>query len=200
MHIADFKCESYLEKVDLIGIAESRLLPTDNDDEYIIHNFDVFRNDASSRGHTRPYHGTVVYSQSQLQFCCKFWGSLQGIETTVVEIRKGQHSFVVIFIYCPPKVASFQNFKVFIREVQQFICPGQTVILGDFNMDANAQCSLVDMMLQNKFKQLVKGYTTDYRTTIDHIYSNIENGSITTGTLECYYSDHKPILVCIPLQ
>ena len=45
--------------------------------------------------------------------------------------------------------------------------------------------------------QLITQFTTDYHTQIDHIYTNIPNHVLTAGVLESYYSDHKPIFVCL---
>ena len=43
------------------------------------------------------------------------------------------------------------------------------------------------------YTQLINQYTTDYHTQIDHIYTNIPQHVQSAGTLESYYSDHKPI-------
>lgn len=43
------------------------------------------------------------------------------------------------------------------------------------------------------YTQLINQYTTDYHTLIDHIYTNISHLVKSAGTLESYYSDHKPI-------
>lgn len=197
LHISDLKCETYLQKVHVVGIAESRLMPTDYQETFELDQFHSIRNDSKLPGNKRPHHGTVVYSQ--INSCMKLCGSVQGIETTIVEISKGQHSFVLIFVYSPPKIACCHNFATFLTNIQSFICPQKTIILGDFNMNANVDSSLQNLMLEYKFQQRIQGITTDYGTTLDHIYSNIENCDIVTGLLECFYSDHKPIFLCIPV-
>ena len=40
--------------------------------------------------------------------------------------------------------------------------------------------------------QLISIETTDYHSTLDHIYSDLPVGHLKTGTLESYFSDHKP--------
>lgn len=76
------------------------------------------------------------------------------------------------------------------------------VILGDFNinlMENNSeQKSLLKYMITGKgYSQLINQYTTDYRTQIDHIYTNIQQYVKSKGTLESYYSDHKPIFISL---
>lgn len=64
------------------------------------------------------------------------------------------------------------------------------------------QCSSECKTLMNclinerKYIQLLEQYTTDYRTQIDHIYTNVPNNVHSAGVLESYYSDHKAVYVC----
>jgi len=40
--------------------------------------------------------------------------------------------------------------------------------------------------------------TTDYGSYIDHIYKNFDNDELVAyGTLESYYSDHKPLYLVL---
>ena len=55
-----------------------------------------------------------------------------------------------------------------------------TVLLGDFNIDliqANTeQKALTKYLITDKgYTQLINQYTTDYRTQIDHVYTNVPN-------------------------
>ena len=45
------------------------------------------------------------------------------------------------------------------------------------------------------YTQLIKQYTTDYRSLIDHIYTNIPHFVQSSGVLESYFSDHKPLFI-----
>ena len=53
------------------------------------------------------------------------------------------------------------------------------------------------MITDRGYTQLIRQYTTDYRTQIDHIYTNVPQLVQCVGTLESYYSDHKPILISL---
>ena len=51
------------------------------------------------------------------------------------------------------------------------------IILGDFNVNfmevTSQQKALVEYMIKQKsYTQLIKQYTTDYKTQIDHIFNN----------------------------
>ena len=64
---------------------------------------------------------------------------------------------------------------------------------------SSEQKAITKCLLQQSYKQLihVSQFTTDYHTQTDHIYNNIPNHVLTAGVLESYYSDHKPIYVCL---
>lgn len=64
--------------------------------------------------------------------------------------------------------------------------------------DTKEQKTFKKYLITDKgYTQLINQYTTDYRTQIDHIYTNIPQLVQTAGTLESYYSDHKPIFICM---
>ena len=47
-------------------------------------------------------------------------------------------------------------------------------------------------------KQLINSATTDYNTCLDHIYPNLPTRQVKRfGTLESYYSDHKPNFIVL---
>jgi len=76
-----------------------------------------------------------------------------------------------------------------------------TILLGDFNInpiqETTEQKAQKAFLITNRgYTQLINQYTTDYRTQIDHIYTNIPQHVQSAGTLESYCSDHKPIFPC----
>ena len=77
-----------------------------------------------------------------------------------------------------------------------------TILMGDFNvnlMEGSAeQKALKKYLITDRgYTQLIEQYTTDYRTQIDHIYTNVSQLIQSAGTLESYYSDHKPIFISL---
>ena len=47
------------------------------------------------------------------------------------------------------------------------------------------------LVRDNGYKQLISSYTTDNKTLIDHIYTNILHLDIQSGVLETHFTDHK---------
>lgn len=48
------------------------------------------------------------------------------------------------------------------------------------------------------FKQLIVQPTADYGTILDHVHTKIATEKkLLSGTLESYYSDHKPVFIII---
>ena len=78
--------------------------------------------------------------------------------------------------------------------------PSQDLEIFNINLlqDGAEQKALKVFLITNKgYKQLINQYTTDYRTQIDHIYRNVPHLVQSAGTLESYYSDHKPIFMSL---
>ena len=76
------------------------------------------------------------------------------------------------------------------------------IILGDFNVNLNENASEKNtlskyLIEEKKYVQLISQVTTDYKTKIDHIYTNISERVKNSGVLESYFSDHKPIFVSL---
>ena len=55
-------------------------------------------------------------------------------------------------------------------------------------------CSFVR---DHNYRQVVSCYTTDNRTTIDHIYTNLPESEVSVHILETYFTDHKAICAFI---
>ena len=72
-----------------------------------------------------------------------------------------------------------------------------SLILGDFNINWLVETErrpLYNLLVRdNGYKQLISSYTTDNKTLIDHIYTNILHLDIQLGVLETYFTDHKAV-------
>jgi len=76
------------------------------------------------------------------------------------------------------------------------------VILGDFNVNLLEESSSKKKLQkyfqqQRQFTQIISQCTTDYHSLLDHIYTSIPAQVEHLGTLESYFSDHKPIFICL---
>lgn len=147
----------------------------------------------------RPFHGIAVYyKNSTLSFenFCLF-----GIDLVLGNIPYNDDSITLCFTYCPPKCATVEKLKKVFEKLfakcNKFRTP--IIIMGDFNINIYQNASFVNS-LKTKYglKQHIENYTTDNCTLIDHMYTNISSERIiSVGTLESYYSDHKPIYINI---
>ena len=166
---------------------------------YYIPGYDLFRNDNSDPSNaSRPYGGTAVYSKIPYlpgYPCCN---NVHGIEITVIKITS-LADWTIIGIYRSPKVP-IRQLCLAIAEILSSITPeNNIIILGDFNINWLVETErrpLCNLLVRDKhYKQLISTYTTDNKTVIDHIYTNISHLDIQAGVLETYFSDHKTVWV-----
>lgn len=73
--------------------------------------------------------------------------------------------------------------------------------MGDFNVDwseQNAEKQQLQKYLNSiSFRQLITTPTTDDNTCVDLIFTNLHSNSIQSGTLEVFFSPHKPVWIAI---
>ena len=130
-----------------------------------------------------------------------------GIEYALLGFDK---AVVIVFTYCPPKYAIVANFSKFLPVVIDEACqlvnnhrPGymKLILMGDLNFQPDNP--IAAQLFQSTFglKQLINSVTTDYGTCLDHIYTNMPSEQLKSfGTLESYYSDHKPLFITFTLK
>jgi len=53
------------------------------------------------------------------------------------------------------------------------------------------------MIVSYGYIQHILEFTTDNRTTINHIYTNLNESRVQTGVLETYFCDHKAVCIAI---
>ncbi|CAC5393463.1 unnamed protein product [Mytilus coruscus] len=100
-----------------------------------------------------------------------------------------------IIIYCPPKIASGSYFKL----ARSIPLGENTVVLGDFNIDAQKADVLYKLFSKLNYIELPTNVITDYQSCLDRIFTNIRNDDLKNGALESYYSDHEPIYLSLPV-
>ena len=196
-HIADIKRERSLLSADILAFAETCLKPRDTSIDFELISFDLSRNDDMCCSE-RPYHGTAVYSRI-------FPNSFKGDNIFNVELTCGYFlhenlQINICFVYCPPKIASLSLFKKFFAHLDiKYDLSKPHIIMGDFNLDF-WQVKMLPSFLCSKYslKQIIDAPTTNYETVLDHVYTNIEKHAIySSGVLESYFSDHKPIYIAL---
>ena len=117
---------------------------------------------------------------------------------TLLKVNQPVHNLHVVGIYrstSKVKIVQFINALKYLHSTFLNDPNTPTIILGDFNVNLNENGSdrntLYKYLIEEKqYVQLINEMTTDYKTQIDHIYTNIPKRVKTSGVLESYFSDH----------
>lgn len=125
----DVANDEILKSGDIIAISESRLVPNDRGEDFLLPGFNMYRFDAHVACEGRPFNGMVLYSKKELPNPRKF--ILCGVETVIASIDYRDASVNLLFIYCPINMASISNFCKFLRSIHQLISR-ETQILTSF--------------------------------------------------------------------
>lgn len=206
LHFDDVACDYNVQAAEVNIFVETRLCPSDCNTTYEMANFKLFRNDFNPDSNVRSSYGMAMYIKSNIDcVTTPFRSNFNNIELTVCVLNDPVPNLHIVAIYRSKSKANQQKLIETINHLLDTIIPDAdtpTVILGDFNVNllevSSEQRALTKCLLQQRtYKQLISQFTTDYHTQIDHIYTNIPNHVLTAGVLESFYSDHKPIFVCL---
>ena len=128
------------------------------------------------------------------------------MEISVTVVNEPVPSLHIVGIY---RSKSKVNLRKLIEALDHlyvtFLFDKPTIILGDFNIDLLKPSSELKALMQKLtdyrgYSQLISQFTTDNRTCINHIYTNIPHLVHSSGVLESDFSDHKRIFVCLQLM
>ena len=71
-----------------------------------------------------------------------------------------------------------------------------TILVGDFNFDAQEENKLTKFLMRKHFEQLINEPTHDKGRMIDHCYVPVSvKDKIQVGTHSPYYTDHDAICI-----
>jgi endonuclease/exonuclease/phosphatase (EEP) superfamily protein YafD len=206
LHFDDVACDYNVQAADVNIFVETRLCSSDYNTNYQMTNFRLFRNDFNPQSNVRTSYGTVMYIKNNIHcVTTPFRSNFNNIEITVCVQNDPVPNLHIIGIYRSKSKVNLQKLIETTNHLLDAVIPDlntPTVILGDFNVNlmenSSGQKALARCFLEQRtYTQLITQYTTDYRTQIDHIYTNIPNHVQTAGVLESYYSDHKPVFVSL---
>ena len=200
-HIDDIRKDLNFSSTDISFFYETRFSQNDSDLMYSLDGYSLFRNDDILLTNTRPYRGTAVYTRVDYYPGYPQIHNVNGIEITVTRFMILPH-VTVIGIYRPPGISIGDLCSALRREIQ-LVSSQYAVFIGDFNVNwfnESQRRPIYDLFIsQSNYKQLVKEYTTDNKTCIDHIYTNLPDSLITANVTETYFTDHKTTYVLINL-
>lgn len=185
-----------MTNADVICIAETRLQSNDNSDDYHIQNFTCIRFDSNIlHNNKRSPYGLAIYTKHDLLFS-KHVQTLHA-EFAIVKLQMCNTKYTIISLYKYINSSMIPFLLDLKTIIKNYCCPSDIItVLGDFNASAT-QREVQNYLLANlqiHFTQIINEETTNYNTTIDHIYTN-SSLPYDQGTLESHTSDHKPIFI-----
>ena len=163
--------------------------------------YTLFRKDAPPRvsENTRPFGGTAVYS------CLDYYpgypqcANRNGIEITILRFIIIP-PVTIVGVYRSPAV-SIRELCSAIKETVEALPTQLNIFIGDFNVNwfnTLQRALLYNLFIRDSdYRQLVTCCTTDSKTCIDHIYTNLPELQISNQVLETYVSDHKAVCVIL---
>ena len=198
-HIEDIRKDMNYSSINVNIFSETRLNCSDKDIDFAITGYTLFRNDNQPTAlNARPYGGTAVYCKNPFVFGYPVCKNTNGVEITVIRLMAIPH-VTIIGVYRSPKVPVSQLCLALMEILTLYsdFC----IFIGDFNVNWLIQkdkSPLHNLFVRDhNYRQLVSCYTTDNRTTIDHIYTNLPESEGNVHILETYFTDHKAICAFI---
>jgi len=165
----------------------------DCDSMYTIDGYSLFRNDSTSTTNVRPFGGTAVYSRIDYYPAYPYCNNINDIEMTIMRFMALPH-VTIIGLYRSPGIPVTQLYAA-LRAIFTLLSTQHNIFIGDFNVNwfnESQRTTLYNLFVRdNNYRQLVSSYTTDNKTCIDHIYTNLPKSQVNTLILETYFSDHK---------
>jgi endonuclease/exonuclease/phosphatase (EEP) superfamily protein YafD len=205
LHFPDVASDYNAKAAHINMFVETALCSNDKNDLYQIPNFQLFRNDIMLHGTRTPY-GTAVYVKQNVHLLSEpLRCNYNDVEMTLVRINQPVQNLHVVGIYRSKSKVKISRFIDALKNLHStFINDINTpvVIIGDFNINfmenASEKNTLCKYLIEEKqYVQLINQVTTDYKSQIDHIYTNIPERVKNSGVLESYFRDHKPIFVSL---
>ncbi|VDI49380.1 Hypothetical predicted protein [Mytilus galloprovincialis] len=203
------KSDPNILDADVISIAESRLISTDENDDFHVPGFEppVRLDQKQTNFNTRPPHGLVLYYRNDCitsQYS-HFLNSIFRVCYSRHNITHESLSFQVVFVYKAPNCKLQQLKDTFLANLlpDVYLRHPKIIIMGDFNIDLNTGNTSFLKFMRDSFccSQIVSKPTTSYGTLLDLIFLNFDSKvNFETDVLDSYWSDHKVIYVAIETQ
>ena len=190
-HYHDIQANYNMMAADIICIAETQLGPADKVVNSNMKGYKLYCLDQAVTGHT--YHGLILYVNDNICVSSAITYPGHDVEAIKLVLQNGIDKLVVIAIYNSPQTRTVELYTT-IQNMLTWCKNVPVIIMGDFNINTlrNNKTSLCNYMKTNyNSNQYVKESTTKTDTTIDLVFSNVQN--LTIGTIDCYWPDHKMV-------
>ncbi|XP_070203473.1 uncharacterized protein [Littorina saxatilis] len=193
-HIGDLYTERNVLSAQVLFLFETWEDKKDEVDHYSLPGFKVLaKNTAPSSCH-RPHAGSLVYLKETVDPCPSEISRNKNIELTKVDFSSVVEGLVVVGIYSPPHTTAADLLSELECVIQESLETHKFILIGgDFNADAYKQLPKPLDRLCKRFglRQLISCVTTDHGSMLDLVFTNMPLSCVSSGVLECWYSDHK---------
>ena len=200
LHITDVCADDNFTSSDISLFVETKLCHTDKDTSVTIPNFHLFRNDFS---YNRTAYGSAVYTHQSMTTTISR-ENFGRIEITILRVQSPVPLLQIVSVYIRPNEPIQDIQKTLGNLIMKLQPTVPIIILGDFNINSDehsAKYTIISKVMRKlNCKQVIKDYTTDARTTIDLIFTNISQDKYIIWVLESCFSYHKPIYICVAKQ
>ena len=106
----------------------------------------------------------------------------------------------IILIYKRPTTNRENFVEALCKTLRATNTTEPTLLCGDFNIDLlsdSADPHITNSLEKLGFRQLVTQATTDYGSLLDHVSSNCPSWETSVEIMDCYFSDHDFVCVCM---
>ncbi len=108
------------------------------------------------------------------------------MELTVIKTND-RPDLAIIGLYRSPQIA-LSGLLDALRIIRDENSSSQNLVIGDFNVnwmvESERQSLYSLMVVENSYRQIISGSTTDNGTLIDHLYTDLIEEEIHSGILE----------------
>ena len=146
----------------------------------------------------RPFGGTVVNSCVDYYPGYPYCHNTNGVEITVLRFLKLPH-VTTIGVYHSPRVPLRQLCVAFSELLDQTLSH-TNIFNGDFNVNwciETERTPVYNLFARDNYRQLVPCFTTDSKTCINHVYTNLLATHVNLLILETYFSNHKGVCALV---
>ena len=187
-----------LTKISVIGISESKIDSSVNDEEISIPGFEIIRKDRNRHG-----GGVLAYVSNDLSYNLRE-DLFSNNEMIFIDIYLPHSRPILIGIaYRPPTDSNFvKTFHETILKCDGFI-NREVYIMGDININmenvnpcSSIKTEYIDFCLNIGISQIIKSFThvtNNSSSLIDHILTNSQDRISQSGVIETTFSDHFSI-------
>ena len=173
-HFEDVRRDFNYSSTDVSIFSETRFSHSDSDDMYAIDKYSLFRNDETSTSNVRPFGGTAVYSHIDYYLGYPYYHNTNGVEITVMRSLNLPH-VTITGLYRSPRVP-LRQLCLALSELLDQSSLHANIFICNFNVNCyneTERAPLYNVFKRNNYRQLVSSCTTNNKTCIDHVYTNL---------------------------